>query len=69
MFPCCLRRRWRRSRPAPDGAYVDGTFGAGGYARALLDRGAHVIAIDRDPAAIQAGGPLVAASERAASNL
>ncbi len=28
---------------------VDGTFGAGGYSRALLNAGASVIAIDRDP--------------------
>lgn len=28
---------------------VDGTFGAGGYSRALLKAGAHVTAIDRDP--------------------
>ncbi len=28
---------------------VDGTFGAGGYSRALLNAGAKVIAIDRDP--------------------
>jgi 16S rRNA (cytosine1402-N4)-methyltransferase len=28
---------------------VDGTFGAGGYSRALLEAGALVIAIDRDP--------------------
>ena len=27
---------------------VDGTFGAGGYSRAFLSRGAHVIAFDRD---------------------
>lgn len=34
-----------------DGAtYVDGTFGAGGYSRAILDRAdCRVIAIDRDP--------------------
>ncbi len=33
-----------------DGAcIVDGTFGAGGYSRAMLDRGAIVIGIDRDP--------------------
>jgi 16S rRNA (cytosine1402-N4)-methyltransferase len=32
------------------GLWVDGTFGAGGYARGLLDAGADkVIAIDRDP--------------------
>jgi 16S rRNA (cytosine1402-N4)-methyltransferase len=28
---------------------VDGTFGAGGYSRALLKAGAEVVAIDRDP--------------------
>ncbi len=28
---------------------VDGTFGAGGYSRAMLEAGASVIAIDRDP--------------------
>lgn len=33
------------------GLWVDGTFGAGGYARGLLDAGAdRVIGIDRDPA-------------------
>lgn len=30
---------------------VDGTFGAGGYSRALLEAGATVIAFDRDPSA------------------
>jgi 16S rRNA (cytosine1402-N4)-methyltransferase len=30
---------------------IDGTFGAGGYSRALLDAGASVIAFDRDPSA------------------
>lgn len=45
-----------------DGAiYVDGTFGAGGYTRAILDAaGCRVIAIDRDPSAIAAGQALVA---------
>ena len=28
---------------------IDCTFGAGGYSRAFLDRGANVIAFDRDP--------------------
>ncbi|HWA50110.1 MAG TPA: 16S rRNA (cytosine(1402)-N(4))-methyltransferase RsmH [Dongiaceae bacterium] len=44
-----------------DGAiYVDGTFGAGGYSRALLDA-AHctVWAIDRDPAAVKEAQPLI----------
>lgn len=34
---------------------VDATFGAGGYTRALLDRGATVHAFDRDPDAIAEG--------------
>lgn len=37
-----------------DGVWLDGTFGAGGYARALLDAGAgKVIGIDQDPEAFQ----------------
>ncbi|MDG1459726.1 MAG: 16S rRNA (cytosine(1402)-N(4))-methyltransferase RsmH [Pseudoprimorskyibacter sp.] len=36
------------------GTWVDGTFGAGGYAKGLLSAGAsHVIGIDRDPLAHQ----------------
>ncbi len=36
------------------GLWLDGTFGAGGYARGLLDAGAdQVIGIDRDPLALQ----------------
>ena len=34
---------------------VDATFGAGGYSRALLGRGATVHAFDRDPDALSAG--------------
>jgi 16S rRNA (cytosine1402-N4)-methyltransferase len=46
-------------RPRDGGRYVDGTFGAGGYATAMLDRAdCRVIAIDRDPDAIAAGRPL-----------
>jgi 16S rRNA (cytosine1402-N4)-methyltransferase len=41
--------------PAPGDTIVDATFGAGGYARALLSAGARVIALDRDPDAIAAG--------------
>ena len=43
-----------------DGAiFVDGTFGAGGYARALLERAAcRVYGIDRDPSARDAGADL-----------
>jgi 16S rRNA (cytosine1402-N4)-methyltransferase len=45
-----------------DGAiYLDGTFGAGGYTRAILEAAkCDVIAIDRDPAAIARGEALKA---------
>lgn len=36
---------------APGAWYVDCTFGAGGHARALLELGAKVLAIDQDPLA------------------
>jgi len=44
-----------------DGAiYVDGTFGAGGYSRALLDAAnCTVFAIDRDPDAVNGAKPLL----------
>ena len=40
------------SQIAPvSGRWLDGTFGAGGYTRALLEAGAEkVFAVDRDPA-------------------
>jgi len=44
----------------PGETLVDGTFGAGGYARALLGAGAgRVIGFDRDPDAIANGPSLV----------
>jgi 16S rRNA (cytosine1402-N4)-methyltransferase len=47
--------------PHDGGLYVDGTFGAGGYSRALLDAAdCRVYAIDRDPAAIERGRELAA---------
>lgn len=42
------------------GRYIDGTFGAGGYSRRILERGGSVLAIDRDRQAIEAGAALVA---------
>lgn len=46
-------------QPRDGGRYLDGTFGAGGYTTAMLDRAdCQVIAIDRDPDAIAAGKAL-----------
>ena len=48
---------------APDGIYVDGTFGRGGHARLILSRlapGGLLHAFDKDPAAIAAGAGLAA---------
>ncbi|MBL8669362.1 MAG: 16S rRNA (cytosine(1402)-N(4))-methyltransferase RsmH [Alphaproteobacteria bacterium] len=50
-------------RPRGDGLYVDGTFGAGGYSKAMLESGAgRVFAFDRDPDAVAIGEALAARS-------
>lgn len=47
--------------PRAGAHYVDGTFGGGGYARALLETAdCRVLGIDRDPDAIARGAKLVA---------
>ena len=38
-------------QPAPGRTVIDATFGRGGHSRALLARGARVIALDVDPEA------------------
>ena len=51
----------------PEGVYVDGTFGRGGHSRAILDRlgpNGRLIAIDRDPLAIDAGALLASQDKR-----
>ncbi len=51
-------------QPRDGGIYVDATFGAGGYSRAILDiRGTRVIGIDRDRTAIAGGFELVDQSD------
>src|ERR1700677_1832368 len=47
--PVLLKEAMEALDPREGGVYVDGTFGAGGYTRSLLDRGARVIALDPDP--------------------
>ncbi|HSK38256.1 MAG TPA: 16S rRNA (cytosine(1402)-N(4))-methyltransferase, partial [Arenibaculum sp.] len=48
--------------PRDGGLYVDGTFGRGGYARAILAAAeCRVLGIDRDPAAVAAGEDLARA--------
>lgn len=44
----------------PGETHVDGTYGAGGYSRAMAAAGAHVIAIDRDPDAVAEGRERIA---------
>jgi 16S rRNA (cytosine1402-N4)-methyltransferase len=60
--PVLLAEAMEALDPREGGVYVDGTFGAGGYTRALLDHGARVIALDRDPSAVRAGEALKASS-------
>jgi 16S rRNA (cytosine1402-N4)-methyltransferase len=46
----------------PAGCYVDATFGRGGHSRAILQRlsgAGRLLALDRDPAAIEAGKEIV----------
>ncbi len=46
--------------PQDGGLYVDGTFGAGGYSRAILEAAdCAVIGIDRDPSALREGAQMV----------
>jgi len=47
----------------PDGRYVDGTFGRGGHSRGILSRlgpNGRLLAMDRDPSALEASGQLAA---------
>jgi 16S rRNA (cytosine1402-N4)-methyltransferase len=60
--PVLLEEVMKAVAAVPDALIVDGTFGAGGYAKRALEEGARVIGIDRDPDAIRDGAALVASS-------
>ncbi len=47
-------------RPAPGKLFLDGTLGGGGHAARLLERGARVIGLDRDPRAVAAASARLA---------
>ncbi|WP_062230881.1 16S rRNA (cytosine(1402)-N(4))-methyltransferase RsmH [Aureimonas sp. N4] len=60
-IPVLLRPVLEALDPGSGDRIVDGTFGAGGYSAALLMSGASVLGIDRDPTAIAAAAPMLAA--------
>jgi 16S rRNA (cytosine1402-N4)-methyltransferase len=62
-IPVLLSEMLEQLRPAAGEIYIDGTFGAGGYSRAILEAApCRVVAIERDPTAFADGQALVAAS-------
>jgi len=58
--PVMLNEVLEMLQPRDGGHYIDGTFGGGGYTRAILEAAdCRVLGIDRDPAAIARGQDLV----------
>lgn len=62
-IPVLARQILDHLQPRAGGVYIDGTFGAGGHSRAMLEAGATVIGIDRDRTAIAGGADLVASAQ------
>lgn len=50
--PVLLKEVIRYLDPRPGESFIDATLGGGGHTRAILEKGATVIAIDRDPDAL-----------------
>ncbi len=62
-LPVMLQEVLAHLAPKDAGTYLDGTFGAGGYTRAILAAAdCRVLALDRDESAIRGGQALVAES-------
>jgi 16S rRNA (cytosine1402-N4)-methyltransferase len=58
-IPVLLSEVLQALQPKAGETYIDATFGAGGYTRAILELApCRVLALDRDPEAVQAGHPL-----------
>ena len=66
-IPVLLGESMRALGVTADGVYIDATFGRGGHARAILARlgpTGRLLALDRDPDAVAAGGDLAAVDPR-----
>jgi 16S rRNA (cytosine1402-N4)-methyltransferase len=63
-IPVLARQAYDLLAPRDGGVYIDGTFGAGGHTRAILQAGnTKVIGIDRDREAIAGGFALVESAQ------
>ena len=61
-IPVLLSQMLTALAPKAGATYIDGTFGAGGYSRALLETAdCRVLALDRDPSAVRDALPLTQA--------
>ena len=62
--PVLLKEVIEALAPGPGQTVVDGTFGAGGYTRGILETGAAVVALDRDPSVASHAADLAGARFR-----
>lgn len=58
-IPILMEATLEMLQPAPGRTVIDATFGRGGHSRALLERGANVVALDVDPEAESVAEKLV----------